>query len=47
VNGKTASTFGESEATIHELPARAVLTFGNPISQDKSSSSIRRTKPES
>ncbi len=28
VNGKSASTFNEREAVIHELPASAVLSFG-------------------
>jgi hypothetical protein len=34
VNDVTVSTFTEREATIHELPARAVLTFGDPIAQE-------------
>jgi hypothetical protein len=35
VNGRTASSFDGCEATINELPARAVITFGNPIPQKK------------
>jgi hypothetical protein len=35
VNGEAFSTFNEREATINELPARAVITFGKPISQEK------------
>ena len=31
VNGKAATTFNEHEAVIHELPARAILSFGDPL----------------
>ena len=31
VNGKAATTFNEREAVICELPALAVLSFGNPL----------------
>jgi hypothetical protein len=30
INGRTTSTFNEREAVIHELPARVILSFGNP-----------------
>lgn len=32
VNGNLVLAFNEREAVLHELPARAVLTFGGPIS---------------
>ena len=31
INGQTAATFNKREAVIHELPARVILSFGNPI----------------